>query len=76
MKASRTFTFFAIADKEGNTAICVCDKLNDLVNIEGLVDSEGEPLYFFERAEYLPMWAVELGFKCHVVKRLIEVEIP
>lgn len=66
---------FAVADKAGNAALCVCDKLSDLVSVDGLVGADGEPLHYFNKAEHLPGWATDLDFKCVVTKRLIEVEI-
>jgi hypothetical protein len=75
MIAKREFIVLAIADKDNRTWLGVCANLNDFLSVDGLKDEEGDALHFYNKAEYVPGWATDLGFRCIVTKRTIEVEI-
>jgi hypothetical protein len=74
-KVSTNYYIYAVKDSHGNTWIGVVDEPATEIQVYGMKDASGGPLYFESDAYHLDGWCKEHGLTCVATTGVASVEI-
>ena len=69
------FFILGVRDPHDNYDAVVCDEMADCVQICGMFDKDGEPLYFESAAYHLESWCRENGLQYKCDKSTYKIEV-